>query len=49
MYERLSQSKLRNYRLEENNICPILKIELTSEDSVVDHKHRGGNYELLDI
>ncbi len=43
MYERLSQSKLRNYRLkklEENNICPILKIKLTSEDSVVDHKHR---------
>ena len=42
-YKKISQSKLREYRLKklkENNICPILKIELTEETSVVDHKHR---------
>jgi len=43
MYKRLSLSKLKEYRiqkLKENNICPILKIELTEETAVVDHKHR---------
>ena len=43
MFERIAQSKLRDYRLQkikENNICPVLKIELTENDSVVDHKHR---------
>ena len=42
-YQSLSQSKLKEYRLKklkENNICPILGIELTEETAVIDHKHR---------
>ena len=48
--KRLSQSNLKDYRLqklEENDICPILKIKLTNETSVVDHKHRQRKSDII--